>query len=183
MADRVSTLSKVRAAVELHRLGIARYTLPSLDAPAGEDPDGPTIGEVALTDRRPSPEAEVVAADLRRRLAGRMRRLTDAERSILFARFLGWSLEDVGVATHYSRERVRQIEREAREKILSVNEPEPAAAPVRPRRERPEADPRHARMRELWDLLRQPALLSNEREQLEREHRALAEELRAEKST
>ena len=145
------------------------------------DPDGLALIDV-LPSPDPSPEAEAVDADLRRRLADRMMaRLDDRQRAVLFARFSGWTLEDTGRSCGLSRERVRQVEREAGAKLAAEDWPPPEPMPPgRPRREHPEADPRHARMRELWDRLRSPSLLSNERERLEAEHRELAAALRVE---
>ncbi|MCU0222837.1 MAG: hypothetical protein MUF27_01935 [Acidobacteria bacterium] len=155
----------------------------SLDAPASDDdPDGATLGELQPSSG-PSPELEAAERERRRKLAVAMRELSLREVAVVSLRFAGWSLEETAVVFQLSREVVRRTELAAAERLKRelYGEPEPPAPPPpsRPRRERPAPDPRHARMVDLWNALRNPSLLSSERDRLLAEHRALAEELRA----
>ncbi len=175
------TLRKVRMATELYRLGVSRYTLPSLDQPAGEDPDGPTIGEVALTDPRPSPEAEAVAADLRRRLADRMlSRLNEQQKAAVGLHLAGWTHADIGRAFGFSRSRAAQVVAGAAAVLAAEDWPAPPPNPPgRPRRERTPDEELRERLVATWHALRGDGLLSDERERLEIELSELRRQIQA----
>lgn len=94
----------------------------SLNAPVGED--GEEDWQDFLADQRPSPEAQVIELrDSRRRnqwLVSALRQLPDRERKIITRRLLQdnpATLEELGRELGVSKERVRQLERRALEKL------------------------------------------------------------------
>jgi RNA polymerase primary sigma factor len=92
----------------------------SLEAPIGDD--GAQLGDFIVTDDDPSPEGEVIDADIRARLLDAIDRLDDRERLILRERF-GFrdgaprSRSDIGALLGVTGERVGQIERAVLSKI------------------------------------------------------------------
>jgi RNA polymerase primary sigma factor len=93
----------------------------SLDAPVGEDGDA-TLGDLIEASDAVSPLAALEASVLREHVAEALGRLTPREQSVLRMRFgIGGSaehtLEEVGKTFGVTRERIRQIERKALEKL------------------------------------------------------------------
>jgi len=92
----------------------------SLDVPAGEDSDV-ALGEL-IAGPHERPDEEAVQHALERRIETSLQSLTDREQAVLRMRFgLGQmqehTLEQVGTAMGLTRERIRQIERKALDKL------------------------------------------------------------------
>jgi RNA polymerase primary sigma factor len=93
----------------------------SLDTPIGEDQET-SLGHLVPDTRSPSPEDDVLRAALADEVEHAMAPLTDREREVLRLRYgLGLTreltLEEIGRRLSVTRERVRQIEAKALEKI------------------------------------------------------------------
>ena len=94
----------------------------SLDAPAGEDA---TLG-VLLEDRyAPSPQEELVREELKQTLDQLLGMLTDRQRMVLRLHFgmedgTCYSLEDISIRFGVSKERIRQIERQAMDRLQKL---------------------------------------------------------------
>ena len=94
----------------------------SLDAPAGEDA---TLGAL-LEDRfSPSPQEELVREELRQTLEQLLETLTDRQRMVLRLHFgmedgTCYSLEDISVRYGVSKERIRQIEGQAMDRLKKL---------------------------------------------------------------
>ena len=94
----------------------------SLDAPAGEDA---TLGAL-LEDRfSPSPQEALVREELEQTLEQLLDMLTERQRMILRLHFgmedgTCYSLEDISVRYGVSKERIRQIERQAMERLKEL---------------------------------------------------------------
>lgn len=94
----------------------------SLDAPAGEDA---TLG-VLLEDRlSPSPQDELVREELKQTLEQLLEMLTERQRMVLRLHFgmedgTCYSLEDISIRFGVSKERVRQIERQAMDRLQKL---------------------------------------------------------------
>jgi len=109
--------------VDMNRRISARDT--SLNAPIGED-EGMEFQDT-LVDESPSPEAQVIdgheSAHRHRLLAGALKTLSDRERHIFIERRLKddpITLEELGQQYGISRERVRQLEARAFEKVKAA---------------------------------------------------------------
>lgn len=109
------TVEKVRQLLEL---------LPeicSLDAPTGENEDG-TLQMLLEDVHAPQPQEELVRRELKKMLDSLMDTLTERQKQVLRLRFgmedgNCYSLEKVGNMLNISRERARQIERQALSKL------------------------------------------------------------------
>jgi RNA polymerase primary sigma factor len=93
----------------------------SLDLPVGEDGDA-TIGDFVAAPTTMDPHAIAEASALKRHVAEALSELTEREQKVLHMRFglAGMSehtLEDVGKIFGVTRERIRQIEAKALEKL------------------------------------------------------------------
>jgi RNA polymerase primary sigma factor len=93
----------------------------SLDTPVGEDQET-SLGHLVPDTASPSPEEDVLRAALADEVEHAMAPLTDREREVLRLRYgLGLNreltLEEIGRRLSVTRERVRQIEAKALEKI------------------------------------------------------------------
>jgi RNA polymerase primary sigma factor len=96
----------------------------SLDTPIGEDQET-SLGHLVPDTRSPSPEDDVLRAALADEVEHAMAPLTDREREVLRLRYgLGLTreltLEEIGRRLSVTRERVRQIEAKALEKIRAA---------------------------------------------------------------
>ena len=93
----------------------------SLDLPIGEDGDA-TLADLIEAPNADDPHASAEASDLRRVLTEALSRLTPREQAILRMRFgiddsNDRTLKDIGEAFGVTRERIRQIEAKALEKL------------------------------------------------------------------
>jgi RNA polymerase primary sigma factor len=90
----------------------------SLDAPAGVEGDGQTLGETLPDTARPSPDEIVLRESLKREVEKMLSILATRDAEILRCRCgLGgrraMSLQEVGELFHLTKERIRQIEKRA----------------------------------------------------------------------
>ena len=95
----------------------------SLDSPAGED-DG-TLGVLLEDVQAPQPQEELVRAELTQTLNELMGSLTERQQQVLRLRFgmedgTCYSLEDIGKKLGISKERARQVEKQAIEKLQKL---------------------------------------------------------------
>lgn len=96
----------------------------SLDAPAGEDGDG-TIGQLLPDDMARQPQESLVQAQLLEAMDSLLQQLSDRQQLILRLHFgmddgVCHSLEDIARVLGVSKERVRQIERQAFARIKTL---------------------------------------------------------------
>ncbi len=104
-----------------HLIKIAEKTV-SLETPVGEDEEDSILAEFIADEKTPPPSLEAARKLLRERLKEIMDDLTPRERKILSMRFgledgITHTLEEVGKVFGVTRERIRQIENKALEKI------------------------------------------------------------------
>ena len=95
----------------------------SLDSPAGED-DG-TLGVLLEHVQAPQPQEELVRSELTQTLDRMMGSLTERQQQVLRLRFgmedgTCYSLEDIGKKLGISKERARQVEKQAIEKLQKL---------------------------------------------------------------
>lgn len=108
----------------------------SLDKPLGDEGDGSTLVEVLETDRGPAPEEEIEAELATEDFKEAMEEeLTDRERRVLKLRYgledhRTRTLEEVGDVFDLSRERIRQLQNRALEKLRSSKRVRKAAQKV-----------------------------------------------------
>lgn len=108
----------------------------SLDKPLGDEGDGSTLAEVLETDRGPAPEEEIEAELATEDFKEAMEEeLTDRERRVLKLRYgledhRTRTLEEVGDVFDLSRERIRQLQNRALEKLRSSKRVRKAAQKV-----------------------------------------------------
>ena len=96
----------------------------SLDIPVGERGED-TIGTLLPSDENSEPQAELIRRELKTLLDSMMAELTDRQRTVLRLRFgmddgISRSLEQVAKELTVSKERVRQIERQAMDKLQKM---------------------------------------------------------------
>lgn len=99
----------------------------SLDAPTGENEDG-TLQMLLEDIHAPQPQEELVRRELKKLLDSLMDTLTDRQKQVIRLRFgmedgNCYSLEKVGNLLNISRERARQIERQALTKLYKNGAP------------------------------------------------------------
>jgi RNA polymerase primary sigma factor len=93
----------------------------SLDLPVGERGED-TLGTLLPGAESAEPQAELIRRELKELLEGLMAELTDRQRTVLRLRFgmddgISRSLEQVAKALGISKERVRQLERQAMDNL------------------------------------------------------------------
>ncbi|MEO6473128.1 MAG: sigma-70 family RNA polymerase sigma factor, partial [Aeromicrobium sp.] len=103
----------------------------SLDTPIDEDGDT-SLGDLIAKDSQPGPDFEVLDVEARNRLAGLIDHLGEREADIIRARYglldgRQHKLADIGKRHGISAERVRQLEREALNKLRQIADPDLAA--------------------------------------------------------
>lgn len=96
----------------------------SLDSPTGGEDDG-TLGVLLEDVQAPQPLEELVRAELAQTMEKLMSSLTERQRQVLRLRFgmedgSCYSLEDIGRRLGISKERARQIEKQAIEKLQKL---------------------------------------------------------------
>ena len=96
----------------------------SLDAPAGDSEDG-TLAVLLEDLQAPQPQEELIREELVRTLEHLLGMLNDRQRQVLRLHFgmeddVCHSLEDIGGMLGISKERVRQIEKQAMDKLLKL---------------------------------------------------------------
>lgn len=103
----------------------------SLDTPIDEDGDT-SLGDLIAKDTQPGPDFEVLDVEARNRLGGLIDHLGEREADIIRARYglldgRQHKLADIGKRHGISAERVRQLEREALNKLRQIADPDLAA--------------------------------------------------------
>jgi RNA polymerase sigma factor (sigma-70 family) len=103
----------------------------SLDTPIDEDGDT-SLGDLMAQETAPSPDDTVISVEVRERLANLVGTLDERSADIVRARYglvdgRQHKLADIGARHGISAERVRQIEREALQKLRRISDPELAA--------------------------------------------------------
>lgn len=93
----------------------------SLDAPAGENQEG-SVGQILADDEAPEPQAELVRQQLAELMDQLLGQLTDRQQQVLRLHFgmddgVCHSLEEIGGRFGVSKERVRQVERQAIDRL------------------------------------------------------------------
>jgi len=96
----------------------------SLDAPAGEDGEG-TLGVLLEDQLSPQPQEQLVREELKRTMDDLLSMLTDRQQTVLRLHFgmddgVCHSLEEISIQFGVSKERVRQIERQAMERLQKL---------------------------------------------------------------
>ena len=96
----------------------------SLDIPTGEDGED-TLGEILENENAPQPEKTMVREELKRLLEELLDKLTDRQEQVVRLRFglddgVCYSLQQIAQQIGLSKERTRQIEHEAIEKLKSL---------------------------------------------------------------
>lgn len=115
-AEMGESVEKIRQIIR-----ISQETI-SLEAPVGEDDEESTLGEFVKDEKTVSPEQSAARKLLRGRLKDILKDLTPREQRILEMRFglkdgITHTLEEVGQQFGVTRERIRQIEAKALERI------------------------------------------------------------------
>jgi RNA polymerase primary sigma factor len=111
---------------EVEQLLLAAGDDVSLSAAVGED-GALELGDTLEQDSVPSPELELIRSSFERRIQGMVSGLDEKERDVIRMRFgldgeEPQTLQEIGEAMGLSRERIRQIESRAKEKLRRSRE-------------------------------------------------------------
>ena len=98
----------------------------SLDAPAGEEQDG-TLGTLMVDAEASEPQAELVREEMQQTMERLLGMLPERQRQVLRLHFgmedgVCYSLEQIGVRFGISKERVRQIEKQAMDRLQKLGD-------------------------------------------------------------
>jgi len=112
---------------KVNHIAKIKQRVVSLETPVGEDEKDSTLAEFIPDEHTPSPSAKADANILKERLSEIAEKLTPRERKILSLRFgledgVTHTLEEVGKKFNVTRERIRQIQAKAIEKIRKLDE-------------------------------------------------------------
>ena len=124
--ERVPTTAEVARSTELTENEVDALTLASgeelsLSAAVGED-GGMELGDTLEQDTIPSVELEMIRASFSQQIQNMVKQLDEKEQAVIRMRF-GFdgeeprTLQEIGEALRLSRERIRQIEAKAKEKL------------------------------------------------------------------
>jgi len=107
---------------KIHHLEKIEQDTVSLEAPVGEDDEDSVLGEFIVDEKSLSPSQHAARRMLRDQLMGIINELSPREQKILEMRFgladgITHTLEEVGKEFGVTRERIRQIEAKALERI------------------------------------------------------------------
>ena len=113
-------IEKVRHIIKIYQ------TATSLEAPVGDDEDGSTLADFLEDEKAVSPSVSAARKLLKGRLEDILGDLEPREKQILAMRFgledgITYTLEEVGYRFGVTRERIRQIQSKAIEKIRKHN--------------------------------------------------------------
>ena len=98
----------------------------SLDAPTGEEQDG-TLGTLMVDAGASEPQAELVREEMQQTIERLLGMLPERQKQVLQLHFgmedgICYSLEQIGVKFGISKERVRQIERQAMDRLQKLGD-------------------------------------------------------------
>ena len=127
--EREPTLEEIAEVCEIPADKVAQLLqlspeLCSLDAPAGETDDA-TLGVLLEDVFSPQPQEELIREELKRTMDELLSMLTERQRMVLRLHFgmedgICYSLEQISIRFGVSKERVRQIERQAMERLQKL---------------------------------------------------------------
>jgi RNA polymerase primary sigma factor len=100
--------------------------LVSLETPVFDERDSSVVGDFVENDAYPSPEEYVVDANLKEDINAVLGTLSDKEREVIEYRFglngqRAMSLKEIGDRFHLTKERIRQIEKNALKRLQQPN--------------------------------------------------------------
>ncbi len=121
LPEEIAVEMKIEPAKVYHIMEISQQTI-SLETPIGESEENSVLAEFVEDKKTPSPSLKAARALLKERLSEILFDLTPREQKILAMRFglkdkATYTLEEIGEKFKVTRERIRQIEAKALERI------------------------------------------------------------------